>query len=219
MVLSRDYLPACSWQPTYSSKSVGAVGRIWSDMYVHPVFWWLSSVMSACAAWEGDSPQWDHITTAELPPGLVTAQRGNGSTIFPAESRGPRWVFKGAETIQYHRSGLRLLLVPRAPCWHTWTISDTQYITTHSASYYTQASGAGATALQASGGPLGCEWQPCGFKRELVHPAAEKPVDSAVFLPHFPFCSDLTLPQCRYSCGWSGTLHTKVSFSHINMSI
>lgn len=45
------------------------------------------------------------------------------------------------------------------------------------------------------------------FKHKLVHHAAERLyVDSAAFLPHFPFCSDLTLLQCHYSCRWGGRL-------------
>lgn len=66
---------------------------------------------------------------------------------------------------------------------------------------------------------LGQEKELYCFKNKLVHHAAEKPVDSAVFLPHFPFCSDLILLQWYYSCRWGGRLHTKVSFKHINMNI
>lgn len=215
MVLSRDYLPACPWQPTYSSKSVRTVGRIWTDMYFHPVFWWLSSGMSACAAWEGDTPQWDHVTTAQLPPGLVTEQQGNGSAIFPLRA-GDRGDQGGCSKEPKLCSTMDLATCSSV---HLWLPPGTlELFETHSASLHAGKRSA-AMAPASKPGPLLWEWQLCGFKKELVHPAAEKPVDSAVFLPHFPFCGDLTLPQCCYSCRRSGTRHTKVSFSHINMSI
>lgn len=107
-----------------------------------------------------------------------------------------------------------------ATCYslHLWLLLGTlELFMTHNASLHTGKQ-CGCPA-QTDWGPLVWVQQYCVFKKELVHPAAEKPVDSAVFLPHFPFCSDLTLPQCYYSCRWNGTLHTKVSFSHINMNI
>lgn len=167
--------------------------------------------MSACNCLEGDTSQWDSITTAEIPPRSCERAVGNGRDFFSLPSRWPTWMFKG------HKLYTTVVL---ATCYslHLWlSLGTLELFRTHGTSLHTgkPCSSPG----QTNWGPLVWEWQFCGFKKELVRPAAEKPVDSAVFLPHFPFCSDLTLPQCYYSCRWSETLHTKVSFSHINMNI
>lgn len=108
---------------------------------------------------------------------------------------------------------------PRAPPCTSGSLSEHVTYSWHTAHGCVQASVLVWPSAPANRRPPVWERQSCGFKKEPVHPAAEKPVDSAAFLPHFPFCSDLTPPQCHYSCRWSGALHTKVSFSHINMNI
>lgn len=152
------------------------------------------------------------MTIAEIPPGSWDwAVRKWKVPVFPFEQVTKVYV-------QRSRNSTLSWIWHAPPCTSGSLLEHLNYswCPVH---HYTQASGDVGQPMQAYPGPLVWEWQLCGFKKELVHPAAEQPVDSAVFLPHFPFCSDLTLPQCYHSCRWSGTLHTKVSFSHINMTI
>lgn len=150
-----------------------------------------------------------HVDTAGTSPGSCDwALRKQKVPSFPLRQTvkvGGR-AFKGAETcIHYRGSGHMLLLGPL-----TLSLGTPELCMAHR---YIGASTPMLHEPRAFGVRMVAL---CGFKKELVHPAAEKLVDSAVFLPHSPFCSDLTPPQCHYSCTRSGTPHTKVSFSHIH---
>lgn len=206
MVLARGRLPACSWQPTHSSKLVGIVGKIWPDMHLQPVFWRLSSKMSGC-----------HCVGGRHMAGWVASY----STDLTWNGRYYLSLWEQVAKMDVLRSRNHTLpwSWPHAPPCTSGSLSEHVNYSWHTAHRSVQASVLVLQSAPTNRGPLVWEWQFCGFKKEPVHPAAEKPVDSAVFLPHFPFCSDLTLPQCHYSCRWSGTLHTKVSFSPINMNI
>lgn len=67
MVLARDCLPAYSWQPTYSSKLVGTLDKLWTDTHASLTKLLVQALRCQPAtAWEATSQ--DSITTAEIPP-------------------------------------------------------------------------------------------------------------------------------------------------------
>lgn len=210
MVLARGCLPACSWRSTYSSKLVGTGGEIWTDMHLYPTFWGLSSEMSACRCLGEHTPGWDHTSIAEIPSWILW--------LSSRKRKGPSFPLRAGGQSGCSRDRNSTVVLATCCSLHLWlSLGTLELFVTHSTSLHTGKWC--CNPPQTNWGPLVWEWPFCGFKKELVRPTAEKSVDSAVFLPHFPFCSDLTPPQCYYSCRWSETLHTKVSFSHINMNI
>lgn len=151
------------------------------------------------------------MATAAIPHGSCHRAVGSERRSLSSQSRWPPGMCKGGETIDSRSPGQT-----HAPPCCSGPHRTLELFMAHGTitAHRQEGPQPGTNKLRAFGG----ERQLSGFEKAGAR-CSRAACGLSCDLPRTVPCRDLTQPQCYHSCRQTGALHTKASFSHINMNI